>query len=63
MSFKDFSNFSTDSHFQSRPICAIMVEGIMGNISVKLCKFGTVDQMFFEKKGYTQDTAEEDRSE
>ena len=36
--FKDFSIFSPGGHFvqQSRTICAILVEGIMGNIHVKL---------------------------
>ena len=42
MSFKDLSIFSSDSHFVqwSGTICAILVEGIMGHIHVKLFKLG-----------------------
>ena len=38
MLFKDFSIFSPGGQFvqQSRTICAILVEGIIGNIHVKL---------------------------
>ena len=38
MLFKDISIFSSDGHFGqwSRTFCAILVEGIMRNISVKL---------------------------
>ena len=38
MLFKDFSISSPDGHFvqRSNPICAILVEGIMGNIYVQL---------------------------
>ena len=38
MSFEDFSSFSSKGHFvqRSRTFCAILVEGIMRNISVKL---------------------------
>ena len=38
MSFEDFSIFSSSGHFvqQTRTFCAILVEGIMRNISVKL---------------------------
>ena len=34
---KDVSSFSSDGHFDlwSRTICAILIEGIMGNIHVK----------------------------
>ena len=37
---KDFSIFSFGGHFvqQRGTICAILIEGIMGNISVKLFK-------------------------
>ena len=38
MLFKDFYHFSSGSHFvqQSRRFCAILVDGVMRNISVKL---------------------------
>ena len=43
MLFKDFSIFSCDGHFvqRSKMICAILVEGNIGNILVKLFEIWT----------------------
>ena len=49
------SIFSSASHFVqwSESICVILVEGIIGNIHVKLFKFGhVVQQMSFKEKIY-----------
>ena len=50
-----FLIFSSGGHFiqQSRTVCAILIEGIMRNISVKLFEFGPlVQEMLFKEKVY-----------
>ena len=45
MLFKEFSTFSSGDHFvlRSVTICAILVEGIMGNIHVNYFKFKPIN--------------------
>ena len=60
MSFKDFSVFSSGNHFvgRSRTICAILVEGNIGDICVKLFKIltsGSGDVVLRKSLGLTHD--------